>query len=190
MEIPDLVEAIDVMHFNYIIFDAYFMGNVEALYDMRSSADYIIASPAELLGAGFPYETILPMLFEYEGHQLKEICEEYMASYEGSSATVTLVDCSKFDDLATAMRAAMESGDQTKVDIDALQAFDNFDAHLYFDLGHYVEQIATDEALNAFNKALKDVVIFTDHTSSLLTVTGTENTIAVTRSSGFTTYVK
>ena len=58
------------------------------------------------------------------------------------------------------------------------------------DLGHYVEQIATDEALKEFNKALKEVVIFTDHTSSLFTSTGSVETIAVERSSGFTTYVK
>ena len=190
MEIPDLVDAINAMHFNYIIFDACFMGNVEALYDMRSSADYIIASPAEVLGAGFPYETMLPMLFEYEGHQLEEICEEYMAYYEGSSATVTLVDCAKFDALAAAMHKVIATGNEANVDIDALQAFDNFDAHLYLDLGHYVEQIATDEALKAFNKALKEVVIFTDHTSSLFTSTGSVETIAVERSSGFTTYVK
>ena len=50
MEIPDLVDALDQTRFKYIIFDACFMGNVEGLYDMRNAADYIIASPTEILG--------------------------------------------------------------------------------------------------------------------------------------------
>lgn len=190
MEIPDLVDAIDEIYFNYIIIDACFMGNVEALYDMRSCADYIISSPAEVLGAGFPYETMIPMLFEYEGHQLEEICAEYMAYYEGSSATVSLVDCSKFDALAGSVAQVLSHADFSKLDVNALQAFDNFSNHLYLDLDNYIEQIATPATLATFRKALADVVLYCGYTSNLFTSTGDDEEIAVSRSSGLTTYVK
>lgn len=190
MDIPDLVDAISDIHFNYIIFDACFMGNVEALYDMRHSADYIIASPAEVLGSGFPYETMIPKLFEYEGHQLREICEDYMEFYNGSSGTISLVDCSKFDQLVVAMRDVLSSGDESDADIETIQAFDNFSNHLFLDLESYVEQIATTESLLAFREAMEDVVLYTDHTDTILTSTGAEDYFTVVRSSGLTTYVK
>lgn len=190
MEIEDLVAAIEDIHFDYIIFDACFMGNVEALYDMRHSADYIIASPAEVPGAGFPYKEMIPMLFEYEGHQLEAICQRYMAQYEGGSATVALVDCSKLDALAVAMREVVASGDNGGLDIDSIQAFDNFPNHLFFDLENYAEQIATTAALDKFRTALREAVLFSDHTEKIDTSTGDSDTIIVTRSSGLTTYIE
>lgn len=99
MEVEDLVDALSDTYYDYIIFDACFMGNVEALYDFRNSADYIVASAAEVLGAGFPYETMIPMLFEYDDHSLEAICEEYMEYYKESSGTVALVDCAELEPL-------------------------------------------------------------------------------------------
>lgn len=64
MEIPDLVAALpDGLTFDFILFDACFMGGVEVLYEMRHAAHYLIASPAEILGSGFPYDRIIPLIF-------------------------------------------------------------------------------------------------------------------------------
>ena len=185
MEIPDLVGALDDIHFNYIIFDACFMGNIEALYDLRNSADYIVASAAEVLGAGFPYETMLPMLFEYDDHSLKAICEEYMKYYANSSGTVALIDCQQLEPLAEAMRAVMaEMGD---VNVKSVQAYDAFDYHLYFDLLHYVELGV--ENSTAFEKALNKAVLYSGHTSTILTSTGDVDSFELARSCGVSCYI-
>ena len=162
------------------------MGNVEALYDLRNSADYIVASAAEVLGAGFPYETMIPMLFEYDDHSLKAICEEYMEYYKESSGTVALVDCEQLEPLAEAMRAVMaEIGD---VDVNSVQAYDAFEYHLFFDLLHYVELGV--ENSSAFEKALDDVVLYSGHTDYIETATGKDvETYAIDRSCGLSCYI-
>ena len=185
MEIPDLVGALDDIHFNYIIFDACFMGNIEALYDLRNSADYIVASAAEVLGAGFPYETMLPMLFEYDDHCLKAICEEYMEYYANSSGTVALIDCQQLEPLAEAMRAVMtEMGD---VNVKSVQAYDAFEYHLYFDLLHYVELGV--ENSTAFEKALNKAVLYSGYTDTILTSTGDVDSFELARSCGVSCYI-
>ena len=190
MEIEDLVYALGDTHYNYIIFDACFMGNVEALYDLRHSADYIVASVAEVLGAGFPYETMVPMLFEYEGHSLEAVCEEYMEYYDGSSATVALVDCAALEPLAEAMRGVVGAAATLKADATAVQAYDTFDYHLYFDLLHYAETIAaSDEVFKAFNAALERAVLYNGYTDTILTSTGDEDSFALERSCGLSCYI-
>lgn len=185
MEVADLVEALSDTYYNYIIFDACFMGNIEVLYDFRNSADYIVASAAEVLGAGFPYETMIPMLFEYDDHNLKAICEEYMEYYEGSSGTVALVDCKQLEPLAEAMRAVMvEMGE---VAIEDVQAYDAFDYHLFFDLLHYVELGVADSS--AFEKALERAVLYSGHTDSINTATGEVDSFELTRSCGLSCYI-
>ena len=186
MEITDLVDALSDTHYEYIIFDACLMGNVEALYDLRNSADYIVASAAEVLGAGFPYETMIPMLFEYDDHSLKAICEEYMEYYKESSGTVALIDCKQLEPLAEAMRAVMaEIGE---VDVDSVQAYDAFEYHLFFDLLHYVELGV--ENSSAFEKALDDVVLYSGHTDYIETATGKDvETYTIDRSCGLSCYI-
>ena len=188
MEIPDLVDALDQTRFKYIIFDACFMGNVEGLYDMRNAADYIIASPTEILGAGFPYEDFLPMLFERTDHKLKEVCEAYMEYYRDSSGTIALIDCSKIDALADAMKAVYNEANA--VDVGMIQPYDNFTYHLYFDLGDYVESVASGATLENFNKALSDVVVYSGNTDTFFTVTGTDDAyIPIEHYSGLSCYI-
>ena len=67
LTVPLLLPAPDRME--DIIFDACFMSSVEALYDLRSVAPYIVAAPAAVMSGGFPYSTMVPLLlllFEIE----------------------------------------------------------------------------------------------------------------------------
>lgn len=188
MELPDLVDALDSTHFKYIIFDACMMANIEGLYDMRDAADYIIASPTEILGAGFPYEDFIPMLFERTDHKLKEVCQAYMEYYSDSAGTISLIDCSKIDALAEVMKRVYN--ETTNIDVSTIQAYDNFPYHLYFDLGHYVESVASGDTLKTFNDALEDVVIYKGHTDTFFTVTGAEDAyIPITNYSGLSCYI-
>lgn len=104
MELPDLAEVLSPYRFDYILFDACFMGSVEVLYELRHSARYFIASPAEILTDGFPYHHLLPYLIGKL--QLEKATEAYYNYYnvlEGArqSATVTLVDGEQLEALAS-----------------------------------------------------------------------------------------
>lgn len=188
MEIPDLVDALDQTRFKYIIFDACLMANIEGLYDMRNVADYIIASPTEILGAGFPYESFIPMLFERTDHKLKEVCEEYMDYYADSSGTISLIDCSKIDALAEVMKEVYNVA--SDVEVDQIQAYDNFPYHLYFDLGDYVESAVSGATLERFKSALSDVVVFSENTDTFFTVTGPDDAyIPIKHYSGLSCYL-
>ena len=186
MEVPDLVDALDEIHFDYIIFDACFMANIEALYDLRNSADYIVASAAEVLGAGFPYETMIPMLFEYDDHNLEAICEEYMKYYEKSSGTVALIDCKAIGTLAETMRQLMPEL-EGYVDVSDIQAYDAFDYHLYFDLMNYVETSVSDSA--NFETALNKAVLYSGYTNTILTSTGDVDSFELNCSCGLSCYI-
>lgn len=57
INIPDLSKALaqSGIHFDYILFGACLMSQVEVAYELRNAADYLILSPAEVMSAGFPY---------------------------------------------------------------------------------------------------------------------------------------
>lgn len=106
METDELMAGISG-HFNFIMFDACFMGAVEVLYGLRDYADYFIASPAEILANGFPYDKIVPWLWGDE-EDLKRVCAEYFNYYNTypdpnnagwNSATVALVKSSELQHL-------------------------------------------------------------------------------------------
>ncbi len=189
MELPDLSEAIATFHYDYILFDACFMASVEGLYDLRHNADYIIASSAEVLGDGFPYQDIIPLLFRPD-HGLRLSCEAFMRLYEGRSATISLVKTEKLDPLADAVRRVVAANDGS-IDIEQIQGYESFPVHLYYDLEQHVEQMTDDEQLrSSFRSALSDAVVFTDHTPTFFSTAWREATIELPRSCGLTCHVE
>lgn len=189
MEIADLVTAIDTFHYEYILFDACFMASVEALYDLRHSADYIIASPIEVMGEGFPYEEILPLLYR-EDHGLRLSCEAFMELYEGRSGAISLIDCAKLESLAQAMRRVVAANDGT-IDIAQIQGYESFPIHLYYDLEQFVEQMTDDEALRSdFRAALSEAVRFADHTPTFCSTSYQEFVLDLPRSCGLNCHVE
>lgn len=193
MEVPQLAEALTAAGaWDYLLFDACFMSSVEALYDLRHVADYIIASPSEVMGAGFPYQKILPLLFTAD-HNLTGVCQAYMDSYKynakTASATIALVKTAGLDMLASVMKTVM-SASTVKADVSKLQGYEGFLPHLYFDLKQYVHAIAPYDVAS-FDKALDDVVVYSDHTPTIYTGYGPlAGSISMTESCGITCYVE
>ena len=165
-DIPDLAKAFSDtgVYFDYILFDACLMANVEALYDLRRAARYIIASPCEIMAAGFPYTDVVPLLMKDGGrsHDLAGVCLAYNKYYENSksyrSGSVALVDCSQLDALATAVKK-VNNAQQKSYDLDNIQSFEGHNDHIFFDLGDYIEQMCDDEqALKAFQQQMNRTI--------------------------------
>ncbi|MBQ8493668.1 MAG: hypothetical protein IJ464_05250 [Alistipes sp.] len=199
VDIPELAEGIELsgVELEYILFDACFMSSVEAIYDLREVTDYIIASPCEIMGRGFPYHRTLPYLFAAGGasSDLKGAAESYYRYYRDeytSSArcgSITLYDCAEMEDLAKATKllAATATSDY---DISTLQTYEGQSTHIFYDFGQWANTVATDTAaLEAFNDQLDRTVIATYTLPSFYTAYGAYGTfpIDVTVYSGVTT---
>lgn len=154
MDISELAAALDGagVRFDYLLFDACFMSSVEALYDLRHAADYIVASPCEVMAHGFPYDTVIPALFADDGahYDLAAVCRNYCAYYESfdsyRSACAALTVCSELEPLAAALRA-IHAGPTRAVDAAALQSYDGMREHQFYDLEEYALSRTADDAL-------------------------------------------
>lgn len=148
-EISTIAEAIAYTEetFEYILFDACFMANVEAVFELRNSAKYIIGSACEIMGNGFPYTQTIPYLLLNGGrsYDLEHAAESYHTHYKntlGYSGTVSLINCSQLDALASAMKEVNKSL-RADFDRNAIQTYEGGTNHIFFDLGDYVSKVCT-----------------------------------------------
>ncbi|MCC8089074.1 MAG: clostripain-related cysteine peptidase [Rikenellaceae bacterium] len=175
----DMVDAIPSNLFDFIIFDACFMGSVEVLYELRDKADYFISSVAEILAEGFPYLYIMDLLLT-PGNNYQEICEAYFEFYAnhdkgGSyrSATVSLVQSSELENLAFAVRNVVQADRDRAVNVDlsSVQRYDRYNNKIIYDLGDYIEKISASAEYEVFTSALDRAVLYKAHTTSFLNFT-------------------
>lgn len=142
--------------FGFILFDECFMSNIELLYRLRDCCDYIVASPSEVMAAGFPYEYVLPYLFANNGYKfnLVGVCEAYNYYYTSVVASynhgcVAMCVTSELEPLANIIaKMSFES-----VDASAIQTYENLTDNVFYDLGQFVNlACANDPDLTAFNE--------------------------------------
>ncbi len=160
-DIGDISNALAAtgVRFDYLIFDDCFMSNIETLYTLRRNARYIVASPCEIMGDGFPYRYVIPALFGGErplNERLHEVCERfyryYLSEYDPSfpSGCVALTDCDRLEALAEAARPLFATA-SAACDPERLQSYEGLPRHLFYDFLQYAEQVAADSrALDAF----------------------------------------
>lgn len=171
VDIDELVAGIGCsgVALDYILFDACFMSNIEAIYDLRNSANYIIASPCEIMGKGFPYHRTLPYLFANFGESTdyvgaaKSYYEYYRDEYVGGSrcGSVAVYECADIESLADATRVVMQTAKQKgEYDVSSLQSYEGQKKHQFYDFGQWVNVVATNgEALDRFNAQMKECVV-------------------------------
>ena len=152
---------------DYILFDACFMSSIEVVYELRNSTNYIIASPCEIMGRGFPYERTLPHLFKDNGASTDYIgaAESYYLyyrdEYNSSSrcGSIAVYDCSEIEALRDATKEVVKSA-TSEYNIDALQTYEGQDPHYFYDFGQWVKYVATDNlAYQNFKRQLDKTVI-------------------------------
>ncbi len=157
LDITDLaaiLEGFDVRP-EYLIFDACFMANIETLYDLRNSTDYIVASPCEVMGIGFPYSQLTPALLSDAdaASKMKQTCENFYNYYNtqsgyNRSGCISMAVTAELDGLAEVMRR-INDGPRQECDPHALQIYEALSSPLFFDFGHFVTATCGDPALLA-----------------------------------------
>ena len=149
----------------------------------------MIASPAEVISDGFPYEKMMPLLWGGE-EAMKQICREYYNHYNKypvnslwRSAVVGLVKTGELEPLAAKVRTLLAG----KTDYARAWHYPLNQGGLpmvFFDFGDYIRKMTTEEEYNSFKKQLDRVVIYKAATEKLF---GDE--VPADKFSGLTSYI-
>ena len=147
MELDEMANAIPDGLFDFIAFDACYMGNVEVAYALRKKARYIVSSAYEIVSYGFPYHLVTSDLLE--GNLIK-VCREFNSYYNNfkdwqQMAGISLVRTEGLDSLASCFKKIVAEKKEIipDMDIKEIQIFDRFRNHVFFDMLDVVERLDT-----------------------------------------------
>ena len=193
MELDDLANAIPNHLFDYIAFDACYMGNVEVAYALRNKARYIISSSCEIPSSGFPYHNITRDLLN---GNLMKVCSEFHSYYNSMSgwermACISLVKTEGLDSLARCFGkiVAQYNDSIPEMDVSRIQVFDRFDHHAFYDLEDFVDKLEPDRNdKNEFMLQLERCIPYKINTQYLFPGDG-ENERKVDSYCGLTVYI-
>lgn len=207
MDIKDLSEALGDNEFSFIYFDACYMGSVEVMYEMRNTVKYIVASAAETIVDGMPYDVGLPYLFAKGEADLEGAIDAiyhyvdtaYLNTYhpENSTGTYALVELARMDALARAVKDVYMFRPSTPVGFSP-QPYMYQSICYYFDLEDILRNLeidsdADDALKDAFESAravaldkLTETVVFKRNTESIWP--GVKEEIPLRCFSGLSTY--
>ncbi|MFI3263139.1 MAG: clostripain-related cysteine peptidase [Rikenellaceae bacterium] len=153
------------IHMEYILFDACYMSNIEALYDLKDVTDYIIASPTEIMAYGYPYKNLGPYLLgdvDYEG--VSNGFYSFYSTYSSPYGTIGIINCSEMDAMAEVMLKVNNSGLSTSTS--NVQRLCGYSPTLFYDFGSLINNTCYDSDLvEEFNSQLAKLVPYSSHTS-------------------------
>lgn len=193
MDIKELREAIENsgIKFDYILFDACLMSSIEVAYELRNTADMIIASPIEIWEYAFPYKDISDLMCD-KTNRAVEIAEKYAAFYNGSdmysTGAIAVLKCSELEKLADEVRNIFKDSPVSvdQIDTDDIQYYDRYTYDMLYDLQQYIDAAAkvNGKDLTAFHEQMNNTVVYKYTTSTFATIN-----IDTERYSGIGTYI-
>lgn len=190
MSIFELSEALPDNGFETIIFDACFMASVEVLYELRRKSKYFIASSAEILQTGFPYQSLTSMFFDSDVtpiHWAKAFFDFYN-SKKGMyrSATISVTENHFFDSLAQVIKYQIsENQSNFEIKKQEIQRFDRSETPIFYDFFDYFKKLNNQNNIQTQNiiETLENLVIYKAHTPQFA------KQFTISNHSGLTTYI-
>ena len=184
----------------FVSFDDCYMANVETAYELRDVTNYLVASTSEVMGDGFPYDTLFKYMLGTPDYDY--ICKTFYTYYTNNSYPYGSLSAIKCGDAIKQMASVMKdinttyTFDQSK--LSSVQYLDGYDNNVFFDLESYVDQLGVTAPLSTnFKTALDNLVpykvctqyIYTAYTNSYRADTDPKkpyNTFKVNTFSGIT----
>lgn len=176
MEINELSEVLNDFHFDFLAFDACYMGSIEVAYALKDCADYLIASPTEILSAGFPYNQIVQPMFASTAN-VTDIAQRFYNYYNEmsgmmQSASISVIRNEALEEVATACYdifshiTGEELWNVPLQDVQILEYLSN-NYHSLYDFDDYVAHLTSNhpELYTHFQNALNQCVIYKASTS-------------------------
>lgn len=172
MLIPDMVEALKSVGktFDFILFDACYMGTIEVAYTFREVANYQISSVMEVPAYGFPYENFMGNLYKGTVDNYQKVCQAYVDYYktlysEGDVAwgTVALINSKEVGNLTDALKQVIVDNKETLANYNTkhLQEYGrNSGPYIASDLGHFVKDLNDGTLPATFNDQLAKTILY------------------------------
>ncbi|MDR0536684.1 MAG: hypothetical protein LBH04_01340 [Tannerellaceae bacterium] len=206
MELSDLREGLSEYkgenRLDFIIFDACYMGNIEVFYALRENADYILASPTEIIADGLPYSQLMGTFFSDKvsvEEMLKETSDRFYNFYNSQiglaqSASIGLAKMSAMDKLASVSKEIFSGKyevDALDVPVGQIQILERlgYANNSLFDFRDYVSHVATDEQLERFSSALDSVIVYKATTENAYYGNYPSKTFPINRFCGISSYI-
>ncbi|MBQ5985163.1 MAG: hypothetical protein IJL56_09375 [Bacteroidales bacterium] len=175
IDIADLAEAIP-MHMDYILFDACLMGCVEVAYQLRDVCDKVGFSPAEVLAEGFVYDKLPGRLLSGDDPDPEGVLKDFFDKYDAMdgnnrSATISMVDCSKLERLASVCSTLVSKyrPEILSLDPSKVQGYFRYGRNYFYDLQDIFVQAGIDASdAAALASALDDAVVYKEATPSFI----------------------
>lgn len=177
MNLSELVTVLQsAPHLDFLMFDACFMASVEVAYEVRSFADYYIASPTETPGPGAPYQVLVPLMAADQA--AVEMSKAYFAAYEEiydgtfptntnwtGGVSICVMRTGALEPLAslTAQLLPDEAVDNAALKGDVFDydhIGDNRDYVGYFDLKQLMEQVLDDASYATWAQAFDAAIAY------------------------------
>lgn len=184
----------------FVSFDDCYMANVETAYELRDVTNYLVASTSEVMGDGFPYDTLFKYMLGTPNYD--NICKTFYTYYTNNSYPYGSLSAIKCGDAIKQMASVMKdinttyTFDQSK--LSSVQYLDGYDNNVFFDLESYIDKLGVTAPLSTnFKTALDNLVpvmfctqyIYTAYTNSYRAETDPKNpynTFKVNTFSGIT----
>ncbi|MCB9427042.1 MAG: hypothetical protein H6584_08465 [Flavobacteriales bacterium] len=154
------------VHFDFLIFDACYMGSIEVVYALKDQVDYIVSSPTVVLSAGYPYAAITGLLFDPE-IDYKKLAIDFFESYNSlsdalQSATVSVIQTAKLPDLAKRVADIMnDTNSLKKANFSNIQQYTANQGGFLFDLEDFISQSSSNSKLiDRFKSTLSEVIVY------------------------------
>lgn len=177
MEIDAMAAALPTgTVFDFILFDACHMACVELAWELKNHTDYLIASAAETLADGFPYKTMMELMYtpQVDAAAIGRDFYDYYNVQSGAwrSATVGVVRSDKLPALADAVKALCDAGLPAEGISYAGQQFGRRSMlfqDTFYDLADFVHRTwgESDPLVTAFDAALSEAVVYAAATPML-----------------------
>lgn len=167
MELTDFVSALPLPNgdkFKFILFENCYMGSVEVAYELKESTDALVASAAEIVTDGMTGVYPLALKYLYQPTPgLDAFARTYFDCWnakEGDyrSATISVVQTDKLDELAKVSRAALLDW-KVPGQLDDYQHFNRNPWHLFFDLKEIL-LVANPDIHTWLEEVLSEVVTY------------------------------
>lgn len=176
MELIEFKDAIP-MHLDYLLMDACLSGGIELAYELKDVCDQIGFSPAEILADGFEYKNIAGHLLGSQNTDTRSVVDDYYQHYAAKtdrmdrSATISLVDCTQLDALASLCGTlfAKYRSQLENLDPGPVQRFYRYDKHWFYDLEDILVKAGINtEERNSLASALNRCILYKAATEEFL----------------------
>jgi hypothetical protein len=197
--VSDLKAALEGYKFEFIIFDACYMGSIEVAYALKDFTPYIVGSPTEIMGAGMPYQYMIPDFFgnnvEASMINIGKTFYDYYQAQTGvyQSGSIGVIKTSALNSLASATNDILKGREEDiyKLDASKIQCLEylNIAPHVLYDFADYVRQMANDAQYTSFQKALDAAVLYQNTTEEAYFNNGGMRPLDATRFCGVSCYL-